>query len=224
MKIVEQTSKLATIAAAILQKHNECETLIGSIQAKGRDACVLAWEIGGLLRKAKNELKGGFTKWREDLPGLSSATTSRYLALANRLPSRQDLEDALGEGVSLTDLYREVRILPEKDETEGDPGKGEKNKRSEQKSSSPGKRGRPKFTASLFISNLKSVVEKVAKLHEKAPVSQWTPEEREGFRKAFTELKAIAEELDELPQDTRRPIADELGAGTSKPQPDLAAA
>ena len=211
MKETKQDTALDGIASSILEKQKKCESLIGTIQAKGREACLLAWEIGGLLRKAKNELKGQFTKWREQsIPGLATATTSRYLALANRIPDRKDLEEQLNAGVSLTDLYREVGILPEKD-VKPEEETGEDDTDNTSTSSQPSrKRGRQKFTAKVFLTALISVADKTAKLREKAPVSQWTSEDRERFRKAFTALQAIANELAVSELSTRNTLAEEV--------------
>lgn len=191
MKNKIEHSDLEAIASSIMEKHQKVESLIGSIQAKGREACLLAWETGGLLRKAKNELKGEFTAWRMTaIEGLATATTSRYLALANRITNRKDLEEHLDAGLSLTELYREVGILPEKEGQPKDDADGST------PPPPPGKkRGRQEFTAKVFLTALSSVAEKTTKLRKKAPVSQWSAEEREGFRKAFNALKEIDDEI-----------------------------
>lgn len=212
MKTAEPNPDLEAITSSILEKHQACESLIGSIQAKGRAACLLAWEIGGLLRKAKNDLKGEFTTWRETaIPGLAPATTSRYLALANRITDRKDLEEHLDAGVSLTQLYREVGILHEKDDQPKDDAD------SSNPPLPPGKkRGRQRFTAKVFLTALSSVAEKTATLRKKAPVSQWSVEEREGFRKAFKALKAIADEIAASESSNRKTLAEETESNSGK--------
>ncbi len=208
----KQKSDLDQIASSILEKFTKCEGAINAAQTAHREAIFLAWEIGGLLRKAKNELKGQFTKWREQsIPGLAIATTSRYLALANRIPDRKDLEEQLDAGVSLTDLYREVGILPEKDvKPEEKPDKPTPSRPSGEK------RGRQKFTAKVFLTALSCVADQTAKLREKAPVSQWTAEDREGFRKAFTALQAIADELAVSESSSRKTLAEEVEQVSTK--------
>lgn len=214
MKTKHDTDNLDQIAASIVEKHQQFESAAKAAQKSARNAVVLAWEIGDMLLRAKTSHPGGFTEWRKALSGISSATSSRYLALSHRLPQRSDLEAELLKESSLTDLYRELGILPkkaEKPEAEFEPEPEEEDaNQSSSSSQSEKKGGGKKITAKAFLSSLTSVAEKTEALRKSVPLAQWTDEEREGFFSSFLALKAIADELGTFESSNRKTLAEEV--------------